>query len=170
MLRSTLKRLVIAVLAVAYFGVLYQLLLHPTVSMPGHSRPLNLVPFRTIRTYFVDNPEPLRQRMYQFIGNLLVFAPISAFCAVALRRLTVVPILLVSFTLSTLVETLQYVLWTWRSADIDDVICNTCGAVLVYLAVAMVLRRPRNSSATAYGLQSVPAAATDSRDAARRVH
>jgi glycopeptide antibiotics resistance protein len=149
MSRSRVKRLVIALLGVVYLGVLYQLLLHPTASVPGHTRPLNLVPFQTIRTYFVDNPAPLRQRMYQFIGNLFVFAPISVFCALTSRRLTILPILLVSAVLSSTVETLQYVLWTWRSADIDDVLCNTCGAVLVYVVVAFALRWRRKSFTTA---------------------
>ncbi|MBX6371410.1 MAG: VanZ family protein [Acidothermus sp.] len=126
-----------------YVQQLYQYLLTPTLPLLDHKRPMNLVPFRTIHTYLVDTGTPLEHRAYELAGNLLVFAPVALLLALILRRFRIAPILLVSAGLSLAVETLQYALGTWRSADIDDVICNVSGAVVSYVLIAAILHFSR---------------------------
>jgi len=65
--------------------------------------------------------------------------PVALLIALSLRRFKIWPILLLSLGLSLTVETLQYTLRTWRSADVDDVICNVSGAVISYVVIAAVL-------------------------------
>jgi len=83
----------------------------------------------------------------------------------SLRRFKIWPILLLSVGLSLTVETLQYTLRTWRSADVDDVICNVSGAVISYVVIAAVLhlRWPHRFPSLRRGLArpNVEPAATD---------
>lgn len=136
----TRRRIAVAVVLYALYAQrLYQYLLEPVVHFRGETRPLNLVPFKTIYGYLTDSGTPLEHRIYEIAGNLLVFAPVALLLALALRRFKVWPILLVSFGSSLTVETLQYALATGRSADVDDVICNVSGAAVAYVLIAAVL-------------------------------
>jgi glycopeptide antibiotics resistance protein len=128
------------ILGAIYLQRCYQYLL--ASSLPpnfNNERPFNLVPFRTIWGYLTDVVTPLDNRIYELAGNFLLFAPIALLLALSLRRFKVWPILALSLGLSIAVETLQYTLYTYRVADIDDVICNTSGAVFSYVLIALVL-------------------------------
>lgn len=139
-MRWTHRRIAVAVVLYAlYAQQLYQYLLEPVVHFRSETRPVNFVPFKTIYGYLTDPGTPLGHRAYELAGNLLVFAPIALLLALSLRRFEIWPILLVSLGLSLTVETLQYALATWRSADIDDVICNVSGAAIAYVLIAAIL-------------------------------
>lgn len=130
-------------LGMIYAQRLYQYLLSTAAAPYGNERPVNIVPLRTISEYFTSSTTPLEHRVYECAGNLLVFAPIAVVLALTMRPARIWPIFTIGFFLSTSVEILQYSLRTWRSADIDDVVCNTGGAVLVYLIAVVVLDRAR---------------------------
>ena len=131
--------LVLGGIGIIYFGLLYKYLLTPTVPSFNHVRPVNLVPFRTIAQNLTDGGTPLSHRAYELIGNILVMAPIGVILALKMRRFRVWPVALIGVSTSTAFEVTQYLRWTWRVADIDDVICNALGAIVAYLITALMM-------------------------------
>ncbi len=128
---------------ISYFGLLFKYLLSPTVPSFNHLRPINLVPFRTIAQNLTDGGTPISHRAYELIGNSLVLAPIGTFLALKMKRFRVWPVMIIGVGISTAFEITQYLRWTWRVADVDDVICNSSGASAAYLFTAFVLHRYR---------------------------
>ena len=74
---------------------------------------------------------------YLFVGNLIWFLP--AGILVRLRGGRLWQAALWGFLLSLAVETAQFILGTGVS-ELDDLILNTCGAVLGFCLTALVLR------------------------------
>ena len=74
---------------------------------------------------------------YLFVGNLIWFAPAGVL--VRLRGGKLWQAALAGFCLSLLVEIMQFVLGSGVS-ELDDLILNTCGAVLGWLGTALVQR------------------------------
>lgn len=77
---------------------------------------------------------------YLFVGNLIWFAPMGIWAAI--RGKGPGTVLLWGFGLSLLVETGQFVLGSGVS-ELDDLILNTLGAGLGWLAAFFPLRRNR---------------------------
>lgn len=97
-----------------------------------------LVPFHTIRAQLAFGLEHSEAR--QLIGNVALFLPFGfllPFAVRTCRRLWVA--LVVAASLSVLIESLQALL-PGHTTDVDDVILNTVGAALGYLAFSMVAR------------------------------
>ena len=138
---TVFRRICLGAAILAYLGFLYSLVLVPTVPAFGHVRPFNLVPFRTIVAQLTDPNVPFSHRAYELVGNVLLMTPFGALLALTRRRLSLVAVALVSAGLASTIEILQYVLRTWRVADIDDVILNTSGAILGYLIVHFLITR-----------------------------
>jgi glycopeptide antibiotics resistance protein len=90
---------------------------------------------------------------YQFlvlVGNAAAFVPLGVLVPLALRRHSALLVVATALCVSVGIEVGQYLLslavgWGYRSADIDDVIVNVCGAMVGYalLAVASSLRHGR---------------------------
>ena len=78
---------------------------------------------------------------YLFVGNLLWFAPAGVL--VRLRGGKLPHAALAGLCLSLLVETLQFVLGSGVS-ELDDLILNTCGAVLGYAAACLFCHSERS--------------------------
>ncbi len=83
--------------------------------------------------------------------NVLLFVPLSLLGAFVLDRWRVVGWLLAGLALSLVVEGVQALFLTGRSATVSDLVANTAGAGLGILA-ALVVRRllagvPRRSTA-----------------------
>ena len=57
--------------------------------------------------------------------------PIGLYLILFNSRRKIFHTFLFSLCLSLGVESYQYLAWTWRVADIDDVLCNSGGAVFV---------------------------------------
>ena len=106
---------------------------------------LHFSPFGTIRGQLAFGLEHSEAR--QLIGNLALFFPLGFLLPTAVRtcrRLWVT--LVVAASLSVLIETLQAIL-PEHATDVDDVILNTAGAALGYLAFATIDRRRRRTMA-----------------------
>jgi glycopeptide antibiotics resistance protein len=92
---------------------------------PFFARSANLIPLRSLRAE-LGNPNP-RLAAANIVGNVLLFAPSGLLCYAAgvrsLRRVA-----FASAVFSMTIELTQYALG--RSADIDDVLLNVCGALL----------------------------------------
>lgn len=89
---------------------------------------LNLIPFRFITETWDMG---VRKQITQTIANILMFLPLGFIFPVAFKKArtfykTTICMLLFSF----LIEFVQY--FIGRSADIDDLILNTSGAMLGY--------------------------------------
>ena len=78
-----------------------------------------------------------RYFIYLFVGNLIWFAPAGVLAR--LRGAKLWQAALAGLGLSLLVETMQFVLGSGVS-ELDDLILNTCGALLGYLGTALFLR------------------------------
>lgn len=94
----------------------------------------NLIPFKSVKLYFDNISDMKKDFVINIIGNLVIFAPMGFFIPLLFEdkiknvfMMTLFMILLVS-----IIEFLQFFFFV-GSADIDDVILNTIGAVIVYL-------------------------------------
>jgi glycopeptide antibiotics resistance protein len=121
----------------AYLVVLLALTFFPFDGLSG-SAPvdLRLQAFRTIN--FALRQGVGSQQFVVLIGNVLAFVPLGLLLPVLLRRRSLLLVLLAGFGLSLAIELGQLALsialdFAYRSADIDDVIVNVCGAGLGYV-------------------------------------
>lgn len=106
---------------------------------------LHFSPFGTIRSQLAFGLEDSEAR--QLIGNVALFVPLGFLlpaAARACRHLWVT--LVVAASLSVLIETLQSVL-PEHATDVDDVILNTIGAAVGYLAFSMIAWAARQRTA-----------------------
>jgi glycopeptide antibiotics resistance protein len=106
---------------------------------------MHFVPFGTIRTQLAFGLEHSEAR--QLIGNVALFVPFGFLLPATewtCRRLWVT--LVVAAGLSVLMETLQALLPS-HTTDVDDVILNTAGAALGFLAFRLIAwtLRPRTA-------------------------
>lgn len=130
----------------AYLVALYVVTLTPAGSPFEHMRRLNLVPFRMLGA---GGTPPLARPLYQLLGNVFLLAPIGALLAVlpvaypGIRRFRVWQVAVLAMVVSGGIETAQYVMATGRVADIDDVICNTCGMVATYWVLSYAVNLVR---------------------------
>jgi glycopeptide antibiotics resistance protein len=129
----------LGIAGILYFGLLYKLLLTPENAAVDHVRPFNLIPLKTITENLTDTGTPLQHRLYEFFGNLAVLTPIGIYLAFVRRKFSIWPVFAIGIGLSTAVEITQYLGWTWRVADVDDVICNASGALVAYVIAAYTL-------------------------------
>jgi glycopeptide antibiotics resistance protein len=95
--------------------------------------PRRLRPFRTTIAEFHRGAWPF---IYHVVGNLAWFVPVG----IILRRKPVWMAFLCGGMLSVLIEGLQWVLMTGMT-DVDDVILNSCGALIGWLLARAFRRR-----------------------------
>ena len=116
---------------------------------------MSFEPFRTIGTQLSHGLE--RYEAKQLFGNIALFAPLGFLLPVALRSFRRAwPTLLVAVGLSVLIETTQALL-PGHSSDVDDVILNTTGAALGYLAFWVIAWTARQRTARDEGTLREPA-------------
>ncbi len=102
-----------------------------------HLETINIIPFNTIIGYIsgiVNNDINTSIVIINLTTNILLFAPIGFFIPMLYKNKikNIKQFLIVMIILTLLVEVLQFI--TYRGAtDIDDVILNTIGAVIIYL-------------------------------------
>ena len=104
-----------------------------------HFETSNLIPFATIIEYVIgviSNDINTSIVIINFATNLLLFAPMGFFIPVLfqskIKNIKQFVIMIIILTL--IVEILQFI--TYRgSTDIDDIILNTIGAVIVYVLI-----------------------------------
>ncbi|CAL9660944.1 hypothetical protein SUDANB176_06997 [Streptomyces sp. enrichment culture] len=135
------------VFMVAFAVVLARLTLQPSPASEALTH-TNLRPGRSLRAY-LDQPA-LRDAVRQVGGNLLLGVPFGVLApVVAPRTRGLLRVLALTAVVMLLVESAQGALVTGRAFDIDDVILNTCGALIGYLLAgrrlsrAVHARRPR---------------------------
>ena len=123
-----MRKLIVATLLVGYLLVLLDLTL---LRFPRPGTSPNLIPFETIRH---DLRAGGREMWVNLVGNLAAFVPLGLLLPpLGKRRPSALRIALLAIALSAGIESLQY-LSGRRAADVDDVVLNTLGALLGYLA------------------------------------
>lgn len=101
---------------------------------PG-GRNYNLIPFRSIYRIAVYSPtivDPIKI----LIGNIVLFIPFGFLAPIAVKvlRKSMIVTTLLGMLLSLAIETSQF-LFTYRVANVDDVILNTLGTLIGVLLV-----------------------------------
>ncbi len=123
--------------------------------MPVHR---NIISAMRYRNYISHNFIPLKDLLTHFrffgfhgitnrifLGNLILLAPAGFFIPIIFKRVsTLSKTVLVGLGLSLTIESLQLVIslilgFAYRSANIDDVILNTLGALLGFIALQISL-------------------------------
>lgn len=126
-------------IAVLFLNNEYRMYVFQNINMLSkeHFEMSNIIPFATIIDYIsrlVSNEINAGIVIINFATNLLLFAPMGFFIPMLysdrIKNIKQFAILMIIITL--IVEVLQFI--TFRgSTDIDDIILNTLGAVIVYI-------------------------------------
>lgn len=98
---------------------------------------VNLVPFQSIRFYLFSGRVSTAIAVRNLAGNILAFVPIGIFIPLLRRSLSLGSTFLVGFGLSAAIELTQYVTGL-GSCDIDDIILNVFGAMLITLVLSIL--------------------------------
>lgn len=110
---------------------------------------VNFIPFATIKLFIKGYNEgtiTLGALLENLFGNLCVFMPFALFIPMLIPKLNCVwGVFLTTFLTVVLIEILQFIFLT-GAMDIDDLILNTLGAMLLYFvaktkAVSRILAR-----------------------------
>jgi len=136
-----------AFILLAWAAIGLALTLLPGDPLPGQVVTDNVVPFRTIGIY-LDNLDSAFW-VSQAIGNLLLLLPLGLFGPLVLPWLSRWwRVALLAVLVSACIETVQLQIPD-RSADVDDVLINTLGALLGYGVLRLVRSGPRAGAALA---------------------
>ncbi|MEK3730693.1 MULTISPECIES: VanZ family protein [unclassified Lysinibacillus] len=104
----------------------------------------NFVPFETILRY-INYSQYFNWDIIivNLLGNLLIFTPMGFLLPLLSKKFRKAWVIIcLGFFASLAVETIQFI-FTVGSADIDDLILNTIGAWLGYIAYKGILIRPK---------------------------
>ena len=119
---------IVAVLYITMFAWNYGASLGP--DGPG-GRHYNLIPFRSIYRIGVFSPDVI-DPIKILIGNVLLFVPFGFFVPYLLKKLrSLWKVIVISVLFSLSIELYQFS-FTFRVADVDDLILNTAGAIIGY--------------------------------------
>jgi glycopeptide antibiotics resistance protein len=134
-----MMRLISGLFLVAWLAAIVSLTLRAANPLPGQVVTDNVVPLTTIRIY-LDNLDSAFW-VSQAVGNLLLLLPVGLFGPLVLPWLgRWWRIALVAVLISGCIELAQLRVPD-RSADVDDVLLNTLGALLGY-GMLRLLRLP----------------------------
>ena len=136
---SQLADKITQILFILYLMVLTWILLFKLgtrFSFPGNSRSINLIPFG----------EPLilngKIDFGENILNALIFIPLGIYTEILFAKWTILKKIGLFFTISFLIETLQFILGNGAS-DVTDILNNTLGGILgllFYLGVEKIFK------------------------------
>lgn len=89
---------------------------------------LNIIPFKTIKEYYIMVMGGNINAIVNLIGNIVVFIPIGFFISGKIRNKARTKTVIICFLISFFIEILQALFS--RYGDIDDIIINTVGGYL----------------------------------------
>ena len=112
--------------------IIYILLLYYIVTFQDNNYGTNnWVPFKEIFRYSIVS----RLFIKNVFGNILLFIPFGFFVSKMIKNKTFIPPLILGVLVSSSIEFAQMVIG--RTADIDDIILNTIGAIVGYIIYYM---------------------------------
>jgi glycopeptide antibiotics resistance protein len=134
------------VIAAFYIFLMIDLLFRFNVMFDAHrivSRSFNLIPFKTIWDYANGNNHVSKSFIADnILGNMVVFIPYGLYLQVIQKRKAFAKSLLIVIITSIAIEMIQFVFGLGAS-DIDDVILNCCGGIIIYLYFITVFNHLR---------------------------
>lgn len=157
-----LVKLLLTLLFVLYLAVLTKLILFkyiPITEITNFSNfgfyahrwnGSNLIPFKTIQLYWNAENLNLNIRIENLVGNIIGFVPFGFILPMLLNRFQkLIAVLIATCYLSFVYEGLQF-LTGFGSFDVDDLILNTFGGILGYIAykIALLVMRYNHRNST----------------------
>ena len=142
---NKLVRKIAVVLFLIYFTYLLYRLFFFAYSQyfrfSGEGLRFNFIPFKTITAYLGGvGDDNVDVWFFNLFGNILAFMPMGFLLPLIFRKVKSAGALVINvFIISSVLEIIQLVT-KLGTADIDDVILNTLGGFLGYLALIIVLR------------------------------
>lgn len=126
-------------MAINLFFIYFLILVNLTICKMGmlqislkHKFYVNYIPFIETINIFKDNFMGIGNAVYNVVGNILLFVPLGFFISLLFsKKNKILSIVLYGFCASIAIELLQ-LLTANNLTDIDDIIFNTLGSVLVF--------------------------------------
>ena len=122
----------------------YQLFLNPSLRHVKAISSVNISPLKTIFLYYTAYTRhtlPIKNIILNMIGNVMLFVPFGYFVYVLFKPMRSLLLYFIFFLLViTGVEVIQY-LWKVGSADIDDIILNMSGVLILYIILKITFLR-----------------------------
>ncbi|WP_052088459.1 VanZ family protein [Paenibacillus wynnii] len=127
------------ILLILYLLVLYKYLVLDRAYYPAH-RSFNLIPFDSIKQY-INNKDDYNFNTWfmNLMGNFMMLMPLGVLLPVLHKRFRKFKnfiVFLIGINLT--IETFQYYSG-YGSLDIDDVIMNSSGGIVVYMIIKAIL-------------------------------
>lgn len=102
---------------------------------------LNIIPFKTITDFiikFINSDISLNTFLINIVGNIVALMPFGFFLPLLFgKKINNVKKFLIFMTIFTFgIEFLQFIFFT-GSCDIDDIILNVFGAIIIYLIMKL---------------------------------
>jgi len=94
---------------------------------------INLIPFQTIRYYFSGDHLNQRTMIIQLVGNFVLFMPFSIFLPILYTKCRSIKFFIKLLLLLNVAVEVAQVLLRVGSFDIDTIILNSGGAILIYI-------------------------------------
>ncbi len=104
-------------------------------------RSYNLVPFSSIKQY-INHKEQYNYNTWfmNLMGNLVMLVPLGVLMPILFKTFRMFwNYIVVLITINLLIEIAQYYFY-FGSADVDDVIMNSFGAILAYIMTRAILK------------------------------
>lgn len=116
----------------------YQLFLNPSLRHVNALSHVNIIPLKTIFLYYnayTRHTLPIKNIILNMIGNVMLFMPFGYFMYVLFKPMrSFLPYLFFFLLVIIGVEVIQYI-WKVGSADIDDIILNMSGILVLYIVL-----------------------------------
>lgn len=116
----------------------YQLFLNPSLRHVKAIGSVNISPLKTIFLYYnayTRHTLPIKNIILNMVGNVMLFMPFGYFIYVLFKPMrSFLPYFFFFLLMITGVEVIQY-LWKVGSADIDDIILNMSGILILYIVM-----------------------------------
>lgn len=114
----------------------YQLFLNPALRHANAISSVNISPLKTIFLYYnayTRHTLPIKNIILNMIGNVMLFMPFGYFVYVLFKPMrSFLPYFFFFLFMIVGVEVIQYI-WKVGSADIDDIILNMSGVLILYI-------------------------------------
>ena len=96
---------------------------------------VNLIPFKTILSYLTSGNFTTKTIIINIVGNLLAFSPLALFIPLSNKKSNNIKSIIIKTTCIVLILEITQLITLSGSLDIDDLILNLSGVVLMYLVI-----------------------------------
>lgn len=136
--RKQIETIVVYSVFICYLAFLFKLLFLSRVSAHDTADSVNLIPFRSITDYLVNNSDKVRRFAFSnVIGNILIFVPLGGYLSLFRNKKKAISNLLLIVVASLLTEIIQGFTHI-GAADIDDLILNSLGGLVGILGYKLL--------------------------------